>query len=138
MRLDVGLTHIALDAVDIDASIKFYAEYANMSVVHQRVDEQMGMRVVWLSDKTRPFVIVLLQNKTPCIILKPLAHLGIGCITKEEVTRLADKARTEGVLVREPQDSGYPVGYWTLLKDPSGHTIELSYGQEIGLTVENS
>ena len=138
MRVDVGLTHIALDAIDIDASIKFYADYVNMSVIHERVDAEAGMRVIWLSDKTRPFVIVLLQNKTPSIILKPLAHLGVGCISKEEVTRLCDKARSEGILVREPHESGYPIGYWALLKDPSGHTIELSYGQEIGLTIENA
>jgi hypothetical protein len=28
------------------------------------------------------------------------------------------------------------VGYWAFLQDPDGHTLELSYGQEFGLTVE--
>jgi hypothetical protein len=37
-----------------------------------------------------------------------------------------------------PTDSGYPVGYWALLSDPDGHTLELSYGQEVGLTVERA
>jgi hypothetical protein len=49
-----------------------------------------------------------------------------------------ERARIEGVMIKPPQDSGYPVGYWAFLQDPDGHTLELSYGQEIGQTVENS
>ena len=49
--------------------------------------------------------------------------------------KLCDKARQAGLLVEEPKDSGYPIGYWAFLRDPDGHTLELSYGQEIGLTV---
>ena len=49
-----------------------------------------------------------------------------------------DLARLEGIFVREPQDSGYPIGYWALLQDPTGHTLELSYGQEVGLTVSQN
>ena len=33
MNKDVGLTHIALTSKDVDASINFYAEYANMEVI---------------------------------------------------------------------------------------------------------
>jgi hypothetical protein len=50
----------------------------------------------------------------------------------------SEKAKQEGVLIQEPKDSGYPIGYWAFLRDPDGHTLELSYGQEIGLTVEQS
>jgi len=38
------------------------------------------------------------------------------------------------VLLAEPRDDGPPVGIWAFLQDPDGHTLELSYGQEIGLT----
>jgi len=41
-------------------------------------------------------------------------------------------------LSREATDSGYPVGYWAFINDPDGHVLEISYGQEIGLTVERS
>ena len=34
-----------------------------------------------------------------------------------------------------PIDSGEPVGYWAFLSDPDGHTLELAFGQEVGLTV---
>lgn len=52
--------------------------------------------------------------------------------------RLCAEAREERRLLTEPVDSGYPVGYWALLSDPDGHTLELSYGQEVGLTVERA
>ena len=120
MSIDIGFTHIALSAKDIDESIAFYSKYANMSVIHERIDAETSVRVIWLSDKTRPFVIVLLQNKNPETILNPLSHLGVGCASKQEIDRLCDLARFEGILVREPQDSGYPIGYWALLQDPTG------------------
>src|SRR6266581_1223949 len=44
----------------------------------------------------------------------------------------------EGRLVREPEDSGPPVGYWAFLRDPDGHTLEIAYGQELGLAVEHT
>ena len=56
---DLGLTHVALTAHDLDASIAFYEKYARMAVVHRRARE--GVRSVWLSDHTRPFVIVLVE-----------------------------------------------------------------------------
>jgi catechol 2,3-dioxygenase-like lactoylglutathione lyase family enzyme len=136
MSVDIGLTHIALTAKDLDASIRFYAAYANMSVVHERTEEATGIRVVWLSDRTRPFVIVLVSSEQPTPILGPFAHLGVGCASREEVDRLAAKARKEGVLAKEPADYGYPVGYFIFVSDPDGHMLELSYGQEVGLTVE--
>ena len=42
------------------------------------------------------------------------------------------------ILARPPEDAGYPVGYWALIRDPDGHTVELSYGQEVALVVEES
>jgi catechol 2,3-dioxygenase-like lactoylglutathione lyase family enzyme len=133
--LDIGLTHVALPASDICRSVEFYAAYAEMQVVHRRIDRETGAEVVWLSDHTRPFVIVLIQTPSVQPVLSPLAHLGIGCKSREAVDMLCDKARQAGLLVEEPKDSGYPIGYWAFLRDPDGHTLELSYGQEIGLTV---
>ena len=65
-------------------------------------------------------------------------HLGVGCVSKEALDTLCNLARREGVLIREPKDSGYPIGYWALLQDPTGHTLELSYGQEIGFTLSQN
>lgn len=101
-----------------------------MQVVHRRDG------VVWLSDRTRPFVIVLVAAATVDNPLRPLAHLGVGCESRAEVDRLAALAAQEGRLVAGPSDAGPPVGYWAFIRDPDGHTLELSFGQEVGLTVE--
>lgn len=135
---DIGLTHIALPATDIEQSIEFYSTYAGMKVIHRRIDSETGVAVVWLSDLTRPFVIVLIQTKLAHPILSPLAHLGIGCESREHLDLLCVRAQQEGVLIQEQKDSGYPIGYWAFLRDPDGHTLELSYGQEIGLTLEQT
>jgi catechol 2,3-dioxygenase-like lactoylglutathione lyase family enzyme len=138
MTIDIGLTHIALPVANIEKSIKFYSDYAGMQVVHRRIDEKQGIAVAWLSDRTRPFVIVLLQTDSVHPILSPIAHLGIGCSSREQVDIICQKAREENLLIQEPQDYGYPVGYWAFVRDPDGHTLEFSYGQEVALTVETS
>jgi catechol 2,3-dioxygenase-like lactoylglutathione lyase family enzyme len=135
---DIGLTHIALPVTDVEHSIKFYSTYAGMKVIHRRIDAETGVAVVWLSDLTRPFVIVLIQTASVHPILSPLAHLGVGCESRGHMDSLCVMAQQEGVLIQEQKDSGYPIGYWAFLRDPDGHTLELSYGQEIGLTSEQT
>lgn len=136
--IDIGLTHIALPVSNLEQSIQFYAAYANMQVAHRRIDAETGVAVAWLTDHTRPFAIVLIQTDSVHPVLSPLAHLGVGCKSREVVDLLCDKARQAGVLVEEPKDSGYPVGYRAFLRDPDGHTLELTYGQEIGLRLEQA
>lgn len=115
---------------DLDASIAFYARYARMQVVHRREG------VVWLSDRTRPFVIVLMGGADVSNPLRPAAHLGVACESRAEVDRLCALARGEHCLVGGPEDYGPPVGYWAFLRDPDGHTLEISHGQDVGLAVE--
>jgi lactoylglutathione lyase len=93
---DLGLTHVALTAHDLDASIAFYVKYAGMTVVHRRTRE--GSRAVWLSDHTRPFVIVLVeaagQQDHP---LGPFGHLGVACASREAIDQLyAEACRRAG------------------------------------------
>lgn len=133
---DVGLTHVALQVASVDRSADFYARYAAMQIVHARTDPESGVRVVWLSDRTRPFVIVLAESKEISAVLRPFAHLGVGCASRGDVDRLCAAARREGVLIQGPTDSGPPIGYWAFLRDPDGHTLELAHGQEVGLTVQ--
>ena len=128
---DIGLTHVALPARDLDESAAFYSKFARMQVVHRRDG------VIWLSDKTRPFVIVLVESED-IQPLAPFAHLGVGCETRGEVDQLCEQARREDRLASGPVDSGPPVGYWAFIRDPDGHTLEVSHGQDVGLTVETS
>jgi catechol 2,3-dioxygenase-like lactoylglutathione lyase family enzyme len=134
---DVGLTHVALQARDPERSVRFYARYARMQVVHRRRDAS-GREVLWLSDATRPFVIVLIQAERVEGRLEGFAHLGVGCESRAEVDRLCEQARREGCLRLGPLDHGPPVGYWAFLADPDGHNLEISYGQEVALTVEGT
>lgn len=134
--IDIGITHVALPVSNIERSLQFYAAYAGMQLVHRRIDGETGLEVVWLSDRTRPFVIVLIEADSVHPVLSPFAHLGIGCKSREYMDILCQRAKQEGILIKDPTDSGYPVGYWAFLRDPDGHTLELSYGQEIGLAVK--
>ncbi|MFT6559216.1 VOC family protein [Sneathiella sp.] len=136
MAVDIGFTHVALAVTNVDKSIGFYKKYAQMEPVHQRADPETGMRVVWLSDKTRPFVLVLIEEETADPILKPIAHLGVGCPSEADVDAFCDLARNEGILKMGPTRSGPPVGYWAIISDPDGHSLELAYGQEIGLITQ--
>ncbi|MEE2673889.1 MAG: VOC family protein [Myxococcota bacterium] len=133
---DHGLSHIALTVRDVDLSIAFYREFANFEVIHQR--GVPGHRVVWLSDLRLPFALVLVESDSDEVRLGGVAHLGIACPSLQDVDRLADRAREAGCLRREPEDGGDPVGYWTLLQDPDGHNVELSFGQEVGAQVEQA
>lgn len=135
MTIDIGLTHIAFAVADVEASVAFYGRYASMKVVHDRPADHGASRVVWISDLTRPFVLVLVPTTTPEEPLGPLGHLGFGAPSRADVDRLAATAEDEGRLVLGPVDSGPPVGYWCLVTDPDGNTVEFAFGQEVGLAV---
>jgi len=134
---DRGLTHVALPVRSLDASLDFYRRYAALEVVHERVDAAGG-RVAWVSDRTRPFVVVLIEVPEVKYPLLPLAHLGVSCGSREEVDRLVASARAEGRPCYGPTDHGEPVGYFALISDPDDHTLEVSYGQEVGLAVDRA
>jgi catechol 2,3-dioxygenase-like lactoylglutathione lyase family enzyme len=121
----------------MDTSLAFYKKYAHMDVVHRRTEED-GNQVAWITDQTRPFVIVLLEKPKIEHRLLPPAHLGVACESREEVDRRCQEARTEGCLSEGPADAGHPIGYWAFLTDPDGHILELSHGQEVAFTVEHA
>lgn len=137
---DRGLTHIAFPVRDLDRSLAFYARYAAMECVHRRAGRG-GARVAWVTDRTRPFVLVLIEfPRGPLRRLLGVriglraprfSHLGVACSSREELDRLAADAREAGVLERGPVEKPPPVGYLALLRDPDGYTLELSVGQEV-------
>ena len=47
-------------------------------------------------------------------------------------------ANDEGRTVKGPNAWGPPVGYWAFIEDPDGHTLEVSYGQQLQLIVEKA
>jgi len=134
-EIDVGFTHVAFVVRDLEKSIDFYNRYAGMKVVHRRQpDLSEARKVAWLSDRTRPFALVLVQadvvTDTP---LGNFGHLGVACSSIEEIDNKVAMARKEGILRKEPVQAGEPVGYYVFFADPDGNTLELSYGQKVGL-----
>ena len=77
--VDLGLTHVALPVSNLNDSIAFYTTYARMQVVHRRTVPTTGFEVAWMSDKTRPFVVVLSERSQVDSPLVPPAHLGVAC-----------------------------------------------------------
>lgn len=138
-RIDHGLTHVALPVTDLDASVAFYERFASMQVVHRRTDPDSGTSVAWISDLTRPFVIVLIEVPTVDARLGGIfCHVGVGVASRTDVDDICGRARTEGREVFGPLDSGPPVGYWGYVVDPDGHNLEVSFGQEVALTVNEA
>jgi catechol 2,3-dioxygenase-like lactoylglutathione lyase family enzyme len=137
---DQGLTHVALPVTNLDRSIAFYAKYAGMQVVHRRPQSDHPERhIAWLSDLTRPFVIVLAETAAIDHPLGPFAHLGVACASRAEVDRLVELARAEGCFRDGPYgDAQDAAGYLVNLADPDGHTLELSFGQNVTDAVDQA
>jgi catechol 2,3-dioxygenase-like lactoylglutathione lyase family enzyme len=135
LMTDLGLTHIALEVSDLDQSIAFYQKYAYLKVVHRRTDRVTQSDVVWMSDLIRPFALVLIKMPQIQGKLMPQSHLGVAMESLTEVDRLCQQASEEGILLSGPNDWGSPVGYWAYIQDPDGHTLEVSFGQEIHLKI---
>jgi predicted lactoylglutathione lyase len=101
-----------------------------------------------LNDGTRPFVLVLVAHVRRSgfrLMLRKVAraisrfvarpaHLGIGCASREEVEERCQQAEREGRLLKAANDAGPVVGFYGMLVDPDGYNLELSYGQEVGMT----
>ena len=134
---DVGFTHVALPVTNLDASVAFYGKYTGLRVVHRRAratDENRD--IAWLSDRTRPFVLVLAEAATVENPMGPFAHLGVACASREEMEHLCALAKSECCLLEAPWETGGPAGYLAMLSDPHGHTLELSYVQVVSLAVD--
>ena len=126
-------THVAIHARDIARSTAFYARYAGLVEVHRRVDG--SMTVVWLAEpgREREFVIVLLgTGHADAVEPPPMAHIGYAVSSREEVDRLGAMGRDEGILTEGPVDAGPIVGYFCIVRDPDGNSVEFSHGQSLG------
>ena len=133
---DIGFTHVALPVTNLQTSIAFYQRFTHLQVVHRRSQASNPTReIAWLSDLTRPFVLVLAEEAAVDHPLGPFAHLGFACSSSDEVDRLCALGRVDDCLRDEPRDTGGPAGYLGVLLDPDGHTVELTFGQETGLAV---
>ena len=143
------LTHVALPVRDLDATMAFYEKYTTLVNIHERHDDETGLRSVWLAnarDVTVPgaarFVIVLICGKLPTKItgdikeeygfLRSISHLGISLNTRDEVDHIAAMAKEEGCLLLGPMYRNEVVGYICVITDPDGNNVEFSVEQILG------
>ncbi|MEV7010801.1 VOC family protein [Streptosporangium sp. NPDC051022] len=143
------LTHLALPVRNLDAQLEFYTKYTNMRVIHQRMDEQTKLRTAWianerdLTEEAARFVIVLIEGSLPRQIvgetmeeqytfLTSISHLGISVDSRDDVDRIADMARDDGILLLGPMYRNEVVGYICFVRDPDGNNVEFSVEQVLG------
>lgn len=126
----VRWTHFTLPVSDLDASVRFFTDECGLSVVRDRRNE--GGSTVWLGPQPAEgldpeFVLVAFEGA----VKEPLDHFGFQCETREEVTVIADRARARGTLLEGPTDYGGSVGYFVVVREPSGHLVEFTFGQPL-------
>ncbi len=142
------LTHLALPVRDLDATLAFYEKYTSLVNIHQRHDEETGLRTVWLAnaqditEAAARFVIVLICGSLPTKItgdikeeygfLTSIAHLGISVDSRDEVDRIAAMAKEDGCLLLGPMYRNPVVGYICIVTDPDGNNVEFSVEQVLG------
>ena len=149
------LTHLALPVRDLEATLAFYRRYTTLEVIHERQDDETGLRTAWLAnpgDRTNAgddlgiqaarFVIVLICGSLPTNItgdikeeygfLRSIAHFGISLDSRDDVDRVAAMAKEDGILVLGPVYRNPVVGYICIVTDPDGNNVEFSVEQDLG------
>jgi len=143
------LTHIALPVRNMADMLAFYERYTTMKLIHERKDDETGLRSVWLANERditeqgARFVIVLIEGQVPRGIvgdeikehygfLTSFSHLGFSLESRDEVDRVAALADQEGCLVLGPMYRNAVVGYICLIRDPDGNNLEFSVEQVLG------
>ena len=123
-------THITINVSEIEAAVDFYTSFCGLTIVRDRRTE--GRHNVWLGPATKQgedptFVLVMVQDE----VKARLDHFGFQCDSREEVDRIANRARQQNILVESPVDIGGVVGYFAMVRDPDGHLVEFTFGQPL-------
>ena len=126
-------THVALLVSDVDKTADFYIKYCNLKVISRRMDPNTGLRVIWLGQDLKFVIVAFEGEKKPMqSIVKPLSHLGFSLESKEEVDKISEIAKEEGLLSYGPIFIDADVGYICEILDPDRNSVEFSFGQKLG------
>ena len=134
---------------DLEATLRFYEKYTTLANIHERFDEETGLRTAWLANErdrtlegSARFVVVLICGKLPTKItgdikeaygfLTSISHLGISLDSRDEVDRIAAMAKDDGCLLLGPMYRNPVVGYICVVTDPDGNNLEFSVEQVLG------
>ncbi|WP_269617531.1 VOC family protein [Zhongshania sp. BJYM1] len=131
--MTISLTHIAMHVKDLGACVDFYQRYAGMNIVHER--PHCDGKVIWMAEKGREqdFILVMLPGGPGRSQSDgDFSHLGFAMESRDAVDAVAQRARADDILVWEPRDEEYPVGYYCGVRDPDGNFVEFSFGQPLG------
>jgi catechol 2,3-dioxygenase-like lactoylglutathione lyase family enzyme len=122
--------HVALQTTDARRAARFYCEWAEMEVIHERQDPGSPHCVTWVrmaGDKTALIIVFFeADERQPA---GRMNHFGFHVLNRAEVDRIAERARAAGILVDEPQYAGPVVGYFCTIQDPDGNLLEFSCEQ---------
>lgn len=121
---------MTLPLCDLEASIAFFVERCGLHVVRDRRAE--GGTTVWLgpapAEGSDPaFVLVAFEGE----VREPFDHFGFQCDTREAIDAIAARARGDGSLVEGPVDAGGSIGYFVVVREPSGHHVEFTCEQPL-------
>ena len=123
-------THITIGVTNIERSVGFFKEFCGLIVLRDRRKEGGG--TVWLGYETPegefPTYILVISEQEEISLLD---HFGFQCDSRREVDEIAEKGKRLGILTHPPTDSGGSVGYWTMIREPSGHLVEFTFGQPL-------
>ena len=131
--MKIKFTHVALLVNDVDQTADFYIKYCGLKVISRRMDPNTGYRVIWLGEDLKFVIVAFESEKKPMqSVVKPLSHLGFTLQSKEEVDKISEVAKKEGILNYGPVYIDADVGYICEILDPDRNSVEFSFGQKLG------
>ena len=130
------IQHEGIPVRDLEKSTAFYQEVIGLQAIPR---PPLGPGV-WLADASGTPQMHLIVNQdwpVPGPDAKPNARGRHTAFLVDDYDELKQRFQQHGVTWSELPDSvvGVPQLFCV---DPDGHTLELSFGQEVGLTVERA
>lgn len=129
------LTHLALTCPDLERVVEFYGRHLGMRRVKLRSGPGGTDRVVWLAParEDAPLLVFIERRAAPNPALRDsmTRHLGFALPDREAVDEVYRGLEAEGHDPTPPACVDETVGYITMVRDPAGHWVELSAGQDV-------
>jgi catechol 2,3-dioxygenase-like lactoylglutathione lyase family enzyme len=120
----VGLDHVNIRTMDVEASVKFYVEAFGFE--YRKGPLVMGNQAHWLCDAKGQPIIHFRELESESTSTGPFDHVALACQNKAE---LLARLRAHGVAFSMVENL-LPGVTQVVLKDPHGITVELQVASE--------